>query len=188
MFPECVETDRLTLAQFCREHVEPDALYELFGESEDSKSTVFEYIPQSPFRTINGADEMLKRAESRWDAGEMAMYAVYSPDPDPDPELAGYTSLSLKWEQRSGTIGIVLAEPFWGREYARECADALTELAFDRLDLEQVSIGHEAGNERSKRAIEKYIERHGGQYEGVLRNRTPVEGRVLDHHRYSVQR
>lgn len=179
MFPECVETDRLTLAQFCREHVETDALYKLF---ENEERAVFEYIPQTPFRTVKDAHDMIERAESAWEAGETAMYAVYSPN------LAGYTALSVEWEQRSGTIGIVLAEPFWGRGYAQESANALTELAFDHLDLEQVSIGHEAGNERSKRAVKKYIERHGGQYEGILRNRTPVGERVLDHHRYTVQR
>lgn len=180
MFLERMETDRLTLAQFCREHVETSALYELFG---DRETAVFEYIPQRPFRTIKDARDMIERAESAWEAGEMALYAVYFHE-----ELAGYAALSVEWEQRSGAIGVVLGTPFWGREYARECADALTELAFDHLDLEQVSIGYEAGNERSKRAIEKYIERHGGQYEGVLRNRTPVEERVLAHHRYTVQR
>lgn len=179
MFLECMETERLTLVQFCREHVETDVLYELFG---DEETAVFEYIPQRPFRTIKDAHDMIERAETSWEAGEMALYAVYSPD------LAGYAALSVEWEQRSGAIGVVLGTPFWGHEYARECADALTDLAFGHLDLEQVSIGHEAGNERSKRVVKKYIQKHDAQYEGVLRNRTPVNEDILDHHRYTVQR
>ena len=65
---------------------------------------------------------------------------------------------------------------------------ALLRLAFDRLDLELVAIGYEDGNEKSKRAIEKFVETVGGQYDGVLRNRTPLGDEIADHHRYTVTR
>ena len=63
---------------------------------------------------------------------------------------------------------------------------ALTELAFNRLDLELVAIGYEEGNERSQRAVEKFIDVVGGQYDGVLRNWTPIGDEIADHHRYTV--
>jgi ribosomal-protein-alanine N-acetyltransferase len=182
MFPEHTETERLTLSRFCHDTVDPDSLYELFGAGTDGVATVFEYVPQTPFQTFKEAYDMIERAESSWKSGEMALYAVYPPD----NELAGYTALSLEWERRTGTIGIILATPYWGREYAGECADALTELAFDCLDLELVAIGYETGNEKSERMVEKYIETYGGQYDGLLRNWTPVDDTVLDHHRYTV--
>lgn len=182
MFPEHLETERLTLSQFCHDCVDAGTLYELFAASTDDSAAVFEYVPQTPFQTFKDAHDMIERAESSWETGEMAMYAVYRSN----EELAGYAALSLEWERRTGTIGMILAPPYWGREYAGECADLLTELAFEHLDLELVTIGYEKGNEKSERMVEKYIETYGGQYDGLLRNWTPIDDTVLDHHRYTV--
>jgi ribosomal-protein-alanine N-acetyltransferase len=183
MFPKHIETERLTFSHFCHDTVDTDVLYELFGASDDVRA-VFEYVPQNPFQTLKDAYDMIERAESSWDAGEMALYAVYPSD----EELAGYAALSFEWERRTGTLGIILATPYWGCEYAGECAAALTELAFEHLNLELVAIGYETGNEKSERMVEKYIETYGGQYDGCLRNWTPVDDTVLDHHRYTVTR
>jgi RimJ/RimL family protein N-acetyltransferase len=60
------------------------------------------------------------------------------------------------------------------------------ELAFDRLDLELATAGYQEGNEKSKRAIEKYVEVCGGQYDGVLRNWVPMGEEIDDLHRYTV--
>ncbi|WP_331714081.1 GNAT family protein [Halobacterium sp. CBA1126] len=83
---------------------------------------------------------------------------------------------------------MTLDRPFWGEGYASDAADALAELAFETLDLDVVAIGYERGNERSERFVESFVERHGGQYDGVLRNWTRVGDDVLDHHRYTVTR
>lgn len=67
-----------------------------------------------------------------------------------------------------------------------EAARGLTVLAFDRLDLEVVTLGYDDGNERSKAAIESFVERVGGQYDGVRRNATPRGDDVVDAYSYSV--
>ena len=64
----------------------------------------------------------------------------------------------------------------------------LCEANVDVFDLDLVAIGHEDGNERSKRAVEKFVETVGGQYDGVLRNWTPIGDEIADHHRYTVTR
>jgi [ribosomal protein S5]-alanine N-acetyltransferase len=61
-------------------------------------------------------------------------------------------------------------------------------VAFDRLDLELVVAAHLDGNEKSRRAINKYVERYDGQYEGILRNWLPLDDIVADVHRYSISR
>ena len=86
------------------------------------------------------------------------------------------------------TMGMWLRKPFWGRGYSGERAAALLEVAFERLDLELVAVDHQAGNEKSERAIRKYVEAHGGQYDGVLRNWVPMDEGVDDLHRYTVTR
>jgi RimJ/RimL family protein N-acetyltransferase len=103
-------------------------------------------------------------------------------------ELAGTTNLHFDWDRRSAELGIWLRKPFWGRGYSGERAAALLELAFDLLDLEVVGASHQDGNEQSRRAIEKYVERFGGQYDGLLRNFAPKGDEVRDLHRYTISK
>ena len=182
MFPQALETDALVLNQLCEEQVDVFDLYDLFAEGGEGTEDVFEYVPQEPYTSVKEARDQLVEAETSWDEAESAQYAIYTTD----DALAGYTGLFLEWERRTGRLGFILAKPYWGQGYAGECALALTALAFDRLDLELVAIGYEEGNERSKRAIEKFIDSVGGQYDGVLRSWTPIGDKVADHHRYTV--
>lgn len=62
------------------------------------------------------------------------------------------------------------------------------ELAFEQLDLEFAGAAHQPGCERSKRAIERYIEANRVQYDGVLRYWIPKNDEVRDLHRYTVSR
>lgn len=47
---------------------------------------------------------------------------------------------------------------------------------------------HVVGNERSERAIQKYVERFGGRREGTLRNYVPFDEGPHDAVRYTVSR
>lgn len=183
MFPDTIETDSLTLAQFTDGSVDVFELYDLFAESEDTRA-VFRYVPQEPYSSVKDARDELDEADTAWEEGEAAQYAVYTSDND----LTGYAVLSVDWTRQTGDLGFIFAKSYWGRGYAGECAMALTDLAFDRLDLELVSIGYEEGNDRSKRAVEKFIDTVGGQYDGVLRNWTPIGDEMADHHRYTVMK
>ncbi len=184
MFPNAIETDSLRLVPFTPENVDEFELYELFARTREDVAAVFEHVPQEPYDSVKEAHDQLTEAQSAWDDSEAAQFAVYTTE----DELAGFTGLFLEWKRRTGRIGFILGSPYWGRGYAGESATALTELAFDRLDLELVSIGYEDGNQRSERAVEKYIGRVGGQYDGCLRNWTPLGETVADHHRYTVTR
>jgi RimJ/RimL family protein N-acetyltransferase len=47
-------------------------------------------------------------------------------------------------------------------------------------------VTHHADNEKSRRAIEKYVEAHGGRCEGRLRNWVPYGDEVADEYRYTI--
>nr|WP_259371248.1 GNAT family protein [Natranaeroarchaeum aerophilus] len=80
-----------------------------------------------------------------------------------------------------------MRKPFWGRGYSGERAAAMIELAFDRLGLDLVAVPVQDGNERSRAAVERYVDELGGQYDGVVRNATRrPDGEIIDHHRYTV--
>ncbi|WP_435154782.1 GNAT family N-acetyltransferase [Haladaptatus sp. DFWS20] len=187
LFPERIETDRLVLERLCYDNVSVSELYDLFSGSEGDK--VFEHIPQSPYRSMKEPRDRIEQAETRWDDGSLAQYTVRPKADEPNAgELAGTAVLYPEWEKRSARLGLILGKRFWGRGYSGERAAALLSVAFDCLDFELVSVGHNAGNRQSRRAIEKYVERFGGQFDAVLRNWVPMDDEVDDGRRYTISR
>ena len=52
-----------------------------------------------------------------------------------------------------------------------------------RLGLKPVAVHVEGGNDRSRRAVETYVDAYGG----LVRNATVrPDGRIIDHYRYTV--
>ncbi|RQH03517.1 GNAT family N-acetyltransferase [Natrarchaeobius oligotrophus] len=184
MYPERLETDALVLEQFCEERVDVFELYARFARGGEGVDDVFEYVPQEPYASVKEARDQLVEAQASWDEAESAQYVVYTAD----GSLAGYTGLFPEWDRRAARIGFTLGTEYWGNGYAGECATALADLAFGRLDLEVVALDHADGNERSKRAIETVVDTAGGQYDGRLRNWRPIGDEVADHHRYTITR
>jgi len=96
--------------------------------------------------------------------------------------------LILRWDRDLALPAIWLRKPFWGRGYSGERADALLGVAFDRLDLGMVAIPVHRDNGKSRRAVERYVDRHGGRYEGLLRHHSGRYDEPVDHHRFSIAR
>ena len=188
MFPESLETERLTFEPLHRENVDVFALHEVFGSGPNAEE-VFEYVDFGPHQTIKETSDFIARAEQQWEDREGAKYVVRpKADEDGGRTIAGFTGLYPDWDRQVATLGIVLGKRFWGRGYSGERAELFVEVAFDRLDLAAVAVKYIDGNEASKRAIERYVDRFGGRYEGCLRNFLAVEDEVFDCHRYSISR
>ena len=101
-------------------------------------------------------------------------------------EIAGSAGLIFSWEKDLAYPTIWLRKPFWRRGYSGERVDALLRLAFDELDIGVVAIPIHGENDRSVRAVEKYVDRYGGRYEGRLRNHAGRYDEPADHHRFSI--
>lgn len=188
MFPQVIESDRLRLERLSRDTVDVFEMYELLGANPHADE-VFEYLDEDPHQTVKETFEKVRKAEESFEDGEYAQYVIRPKSAEPRAdELAGIAGLYPKWDRRFATLGIILDKPFWGNGYSEERAELLLEIAFERLDLELVAVKYIDGNEQSKQAIEKYIDRFGGQYDGLLRNWLAVDGVVFDCHRYSISR
>ena len=187
MFPRAIETERLRLERFDHEHVDPFELYEVTSASEMAE--VWQYTPFDPHETVMDAVEYVDDAVERWENAESADYAIRPCEGEAGAgEFAGAAFLNTDWDRRAGRLGIWLAKPFWGRGYSEERATALLALAFDRFDLEVVAVTHNVDNEKSRRAVEKYVDRFGGRREGVLRNFVGDGDYVSDEVRYTISR
>ncbi|MEF8860000.1 MAG: GNAT family N-acetyltransferase [Halolamina sp.] len=179
LFPETIETDRLRLERV--DPASPTALemYEHWRQGAPNIEETTEYVTWGPYSHPKGVAETLDRALGHVEDAEGSMYVVRAAEAG--GEFAGTTGLSVNWDCQRGGLGIWLRKPFWGRGYSGERADALLELAFARLDLDSVSVAHLPDNENSKRAITKYIRRHGGRCEGTFRNFVTDEGGTVHH-------
>lgn len=186
VFPETLETERLRFERLHRENVAFRDFYDVVGPGSES---MFEYVPRGPVRSLGEAADRLTRFEREWDDRERAEWALRPKEGEAGAgRLAGFAGLVFQWEKRRAMPAIRLRERFWGRGYSGERIDALLEVAFERLDLECVTIPVHAGNERSKRAVEKYVDRWGGRYEGLLRNDGARADGPADRHRFSITR
>jgi RimJ/RimL family protein N-acetyltransferase len=188
-FPRELTTDRLRLVAADTASVDPFELYEHCREGAPGIERMTRYLTWEPYRTVNEAFEFLDACESDFESGEAAHYAVLVGESEAEAgEFAGMAGLDVEWDRRLGTLGTWLREPFWGRGYSGERARALMRVAFDRLGLEAVAVTCHAENEKSRRAIRKYVETAGGREEGLLRNHTRYPDGVADSYRFTVTR
>ncbi len=190
VFPDRIRTDRLRLDRHDAA-VDPLTFYAHAGADQtDSIDRETEHVSWSPHDTPKESAEVTERFADGWTGREAATYAVFPRDgEDGAGEYAGNTGLQVDWDRRTGTLGIWLREPFWGRGYSGERAIALADLAFRRLDLDLLAVEAYPANDQSVRAIEKYVDRLGGREAGVFRNRiADADGDPRDVRRYSVSR
>jgi RimJ/RimL family protein N-acetyltransferase len=187
-FPAPVTTERLRLERLDADTVPPCDLYEVCAH-DDGIDAVTEHVLWDPHAHPKETHEFVERAVERWEAGEDATYVVRPREgEDGAGEFAGMAGLHPDWDRQRAELGTWLRRRFWGREYAGERAHALMAVAFDRLDLDVVVASCLVANDRSRRAIEKYVEAAGGRHEGRLRNDAFDGTTPHDVHRYSVTR
>lgn len=186
MFPEIAETDRLRLERLTMEHL--FEFYEHVSVGVPGIDEITQYVTWSPHRSLKETRTFIEEHEKQWEAGESATYVVYPREGEDNAgEFGGCTGLDIDWSRRTGTLGLWLRKPLWGRGYSGERAAQLMALAFERLDLDLVTVCHHPDNEQSEHAVRKYIEAHGGRREGLLRNYLAhQDGTVVDEVRYSV--
>lgn len=191
LYPKRIETERLELEQLCHDNVDLLEFYRCLSDHEESIEEVTKYTAGiDPHRTPKETNDFIDRAEDSWNEHDNAWYVVRPKEgEDGAGEIAGIALLETDWECRVGTLGVVLRKHFWGRGYSAERATALLDVAFERLELEIVTVTCETDNENSKTAIEKYVNAYGGQRDGVLRHyAVDSDGEPLDYHNYSILR
>lgn len=188
LFPERIETDRLTLDRLSHDAVDVFDYYELCSGERTDIETITRYLPWDPHESVAETSDYIDSLETQWEQGERAEYLIRPAEgEDGAGDIAGAGGLLVDWETMTGKPAIWLRKRFWGRGYGAERAGAMIELAFERLDLDLVAVPIQDGNERSRRAVKGYIEAHGGQYDGIVRNATRrPDGEIIDHHRYTI--
>lgn len=187
IFPERIETERLELARLTT--ADTMELYDL-ARTDGWQAATARDMPWFGFDRPDEVRAFLERCENEWADGEAASYGIRPLSGEPNTgDLVGFTRFEPEWSRDRAGAEVVIAEPFQGRGYATERAEALLELAFDRLDLGAWVTKHAVGNDASRAMIESYVVGNGGQRDGLMRHENPrPDGRMTDQYRYSLLR
>ena len=187
LFPRTIETERLRLDRL-DEATSALELYEHVTVGAPDIEEITEHLTWGPHETPNETRAFLERVTDGWANARSAEYAIVPHEDEPGAgEFAGAGGMFVDWDRRTATFGLWLRKPFWGRGYSSERAVALMSIAFDRLDLETIAVTHLPDNDKSRNAIEKYVDRFGGRREGRFRNfEADQDGGAIDFVRYTV--
>ncbi|ELY33642.1 N-acetyltransferase GCN5 [Natrialba magadii ATCC 43099] len=205
-----MESERLRYERVHPEEFDAYELYEYVQAGTPHVDELTEYMPWDPHAHPKESFDWVEQSGKQFDDGEAANYlvrlaedeaGVKVEDEDEDEnedenenegkqagELAGTAGLSVDWDCKRAVFGTWFRKPFWGRGYSGERAARMLELAFDRLDLELVAVAHDPENDKSRRAIEKYVDRFGGRKEGRLRNKVVIDDEPRALVQYSISR
>lgn len=188
LFPETIETDRLRLEVIRPETVDVFEFYEHASAGPDVEE-ITEYLAWDPHATPKDTLDFVAERGEAFESSDGAAYVIRpKSDEDGAGEFAGDAGFDVDWDRRTMTLGVWLRPRFWGRGYSGERAAAMMTLAFERLDLELVAVTAHVDNEKSNRAIETYVEAHGGRRDGLLRNWRVHDDDPADFYRYSISR
>jgi ribosomal-protein-alanine N-acetyltransferase len=190
MFPERMETDRLVLEGLSRDAGDVLDLHRHMAADNQNAREELQLLPWGPFETSKETRDWIREAENQLADGQRATYLIRAREsPEGPGDIVGVTYLDCYWDRRAGTFGFWLRKPFFGRGYSAERAGAFLQLAFERLNLELVAVTHQVGNERSRRAIEKYVDRFADGLDGAFQNfLTDQDGASVDSVRYTIRR
>ncbi|SIS54678.1 GNAT family N-acetyltransferase [Salimicrobium flavidum] len=98
--------------------------------------------------------------------------------------LTGTMTLRVNTKHRNGELAYWVGQPFWGRGYASEAAQCVTDFGFDSLELERIWGRALSDNEASQKVMTKT----GLLYEGVLRHEVFHDGEFKDTYMYGMIR
>ncbi|MFC7059201.1 GNAT family N-acetyltransferase [Halovenus salina] len=188
VFPAEIESDRLRYERLHPDEIGPFELYRHVKRGAPHIEEITEYVTWEPYDHPKQAADWVTQCGDQFEKGADATYVIRPKEGERAGEFAGLAGLHPDWDRKIATLGTWLRKPFWGRGYSGERAGRMLELAFDRLDLEVVTVSHDPENDPSRRAIEKYVERFGGRKEGHIRNDLVIDGEPRDSVRYSISR
>lgn len=176
VFPERIETERLLLTPLHEE--DPVERYPIYAK-DPGLDEVTEHLIWEPHDHVQETAEYFEEIRQQWQDNEAGVYAIYAHPEDETQgdhkEFAGSTSMQPDWKRCTAQTGMWLRKRFWGKEYSGERAAAMMHITFEILDLDAHIVTHFEENEKSRRAISKYIEAFGGRHEGLLRHFLPVD-------------
>lgn len=162
-----LKTDRLTLRPIRVE--DADALFEARGDGE-----VMRYWDWPAQGDVEAVREVF-RAHIPELGNEQTLWWVAALAPD-GPAIGECDLSEIDRHHGRAEVGFLFARRHWGKGYAKEAMEAVIAHGFETLGLERLWARFHAGNEASRRLLERL----GFSYEGTLKSHVMRDGARRD--------
>lgn len=156
--PDCIITDNLTFYPIFE--IDFSRVSDLFMSTKES---TLQYYSEPAYSNPKKIAEYVSKRRLQWMRNERFSYVI-----EYNGQLIGKTYLGVVDSMSSYVWGLWLQEEYWGNGFSGERADALLHVVFGRLNASVLTVGTHIENQRSRQAIEKYIDRYGGSYYGTV--------------------
>lgn len=165
LLPRTLSTEQLALRRLDSDAVDVRALYDYRSAFADSDA--LDWVAESAFETVWEAHEFVLDAEDRWREREGVRYLLTT-DPPLDEvtdaeTVVGTVDLSCEWDRRTASVRVTIRDGERRSGFATEAAEHALSLAFDRFDLDAVTLDHAVGNDPARAFAEHLVEAFGGQ-------------------------
>ncbi len=153
-FPR-LETERLVLREMQPE--DAFAIFQIFSDEE-----VMKYYDMEAFTSIEQAEAMIERQQTRFAQKERFRWGITLKDEDVVIGTGGYVAWDK--QQHLGGIGYDLARAYWQQGIMTEAVAAMVRFGFEEMGLNRIEAMVMPDNSASARLLQKL----GFQEEGIL--------------------
>nr|WP_294779839.1 GNAT family N-acetyltransferase [uncultured Flavobacterium sp.] len=145
-----IETERLVLRPF--ELSDAEGMFEL-----DSNPNVHLFVGNRPVKHIEESVEYIKIVQKQYETVGIGRWAVVLKETN---EFIGWSGIKYITDEINKhkdfyELGYRFIEKHWGKGYATEAGKAFVDFAFNEMKVEALYAYADAGNEGSRKILEK---------------------------------
>ena len=161
----------------------PASAENIFATIENSRDFLAEHLPWIPETDIFDLKKRIRSWVLNERFGQGGCWLIFKNMPNsPDGEFAGAIMMEINLRNHSATLSYWLAKPFTGQGLMTESVKLITRFAFERLKLNRLELLVSVHNGKSA-AVAK---RCGFTEEGINRDFELINGKFVDHRRFSL--
>jgi RimJ/RimL family protein N-acetyltransferase len=171
--PSELRTSRLVLRTFV-----PGDGAALFAALDANRSYLSEWLPWlGQYTQAEHSEQYCRRMTAHWTLRTDLVFGCWLPTADGELYLGAGGLHQLDWSVPSAMLGYYLCQPYVGRGYMAEAAQAIIEFGFTHCQLSRIWASCDSRNQRSLRVMERI----GMAREAVLHaNARDSEGKLRD--------
>lgn len=145
-----IETERLYFREI--DICDEEAMFEM-----DSNPEVHTYLGNQPVTSRDQIRDAIAMLREQYKANGTARMAVILKETGEFVGWAGLKLVTFEFNGHTGyhDLGYRFQKKHWGKGYATECAKAFVDHGFNTMQLDKICAYADAGNENSRKVLEK---------------------------------
>ena len=175
--------ERVTLKGIRENGSGPAAAENIFATIEKARDFLAEHLPWIPETDIFDLKKRIRSWVLNERFGQGGCWLIFKNTPNcPEGEFAGAIMMEIYLRNHSATLSYWLAKPFTGQGLMTESVKLIIRFSFEHLKLNRLELLVSVLNTKSAAVAT----RCGFTEEGVNRDFELINGKFVDHRRYSL--